>query len=453
MGTIERLLKGTIFCLMLVFILLVSTTYTIDIRFQSATVGWLSACRVLLLFAAAAYLFTVRDRLRATIDGVTIVLVTIIAAGAGAGLLGAASWSDYFHGAFQYAFMLAFYLIGRDTPRSGIDRRQLRAASIAALSGYAIAAVLYALTPGLHSGAYSFQPNLALLPLAGGWGTPVSAAAGMLILIGNKRAVFLGAAFIIAALSVREFERRRGTFGDAVRIAATLALAPAIAAAATIALLSAQLPLVSTVSARFSTAPSFVNTVNTDAKVLAAGPTEASPASGTGTLTQVTGRVANPSPLSPTTPNVAAEARIDPMVRLTGARNVEVTAVWREISATSTRLLFGAGLGAGFDVDYISPNDYQPVHFRRDQADLMPAHIALTSGAPLAIAFSVALFAIFSRVFLQLGKLDRIDRTLALFALGLSLDVLLGFAATNPIIWSAIGYVSTLAVRPARAQR
>jgi hypothetical protein len=136
------------------------------------------------------------------------------------------------------------------------------------------------------------------------------------------------------------------------------------------------------------------------------------------------------------------EADLDPMLRLTSARNVEVEAVWRLINSAPMGLLIGAGLGSKFEMKYISPNDYQAVSFMRDQADIMPGHIAMTSGLPLSILFTVVLFVVFWRIFVRLDELQEIDRTLAIFSLSLTLDLLLGFNGTNPVTWSAIGYAT-----------
>src|SRR4051812_38316210 len=108
--------------------------------------------------------------------------------------------------------------------------------------------------------------------------------------------------------------------------------------------------------------------------------------------------------------------------------------------STPAGVLFGAGFGSEFQVSYISPNDYSPVSFWRDQADLMPVHIALTSGFVLAVLFPVTLFWNFWRMFLRLGLLERIDETMVIFCLGLTLDLLWGFPATNRVIGWATGY-------------
>jgi hypothetical protein len=78
--------------------------------------------------------------------------------------------------------------------------------------------------------------------------------------------------------------------------------------------------------------------------------------------------------------------------------------------------------------------------YRRFQADVMPVHLAITSGVPLSLLFTVSLTAGLWRMFLRLGQLAPMDRTLALFVLSLTLDIAVGFNATNPIIWASVGY-------------
>jgi hypothetical protein len=409
----KRLLDG-VFCLMLVYILLASTTYTMDIYFKANTVGWLTACRVSLLIAGVLFLVSVRATLVRAIDPIAVIAIAIIVVGGIVGLLGNADWPAYLRHGFQYVFLLVFYLIGRIVARYGILPWQMTVACVTVLLGYTIATIFYLLVPGLHSGAYSFQPDLALLPIAYNASYFMSAAAIILILIGNKRAIFLSACFCIAAIATEWALRRTGGVRPAIRMAATLALMLAAATGAIAILSELQIPLVSMVADRFSTAPTFVNT-DTKARM----------------------------EQSQTSPGKAGpvESDVDPIARLTSARNVEVEAVWRLIKS---HILTGAGFGSGFEVKYLSPNDYQPVSFWRDQADLMPVHVAMTSGVPLSILFIAAFFMASIRVFSRLNKLENIDKTIALFALCLSLDIFFGFIGTNPVLWSAIGYATMI---------
>jgi hypothetical protein len=60
----------------------------------------------------------------------------------------------------------------------------------------------------------------------------------------------------------------------------------------------------------------------------------------------------------------------------------------------------------------------------------------------LAILFPMVLFINFGRMFLRLERLPDIDRTVVIFSLSLTLDLVFGFTGTNPIIWSSIGYAT-----------
>jgi hypothetical protein len=141
-------------------------------------------------------------------------------------------------------------------------------------------------------------------------------------------------------------------------------------------------------------------------------------------------------------PPVPRKPQVDFLTRFTSARNVEAESVWRVLNETPFGPWLGAGLGATFKVSYTSPNDFKPVAFERDQADVLPVHLALTSGIPLAIAFCILLLYLCWRTFAALGELQRPDLTLAIFALSVLPDVVLGFNATNPIIWGTFGYAS-----------
>jgi hypothetical protein len=441
-NVIQRRLLDGILCLLLSYILLVSTTYTADYYFGAKLVVWLTACRVLLLIAGAGFLISVRTTLIQEVDAIAIVLMAIILVGGAVGLFGPADWPAYLRHGFQYVFVLVFYLIGRIVARYGIPPWQMTAACAAVVSGYTIATILYCLTPGLHSGAYSFQPNLALLPVAYNVSYLLSAAAFLLILIGNKRTVFLGACFCIVTLGTDWVSRRMGGVRPAIRVAAILLLTPTLAAVVTAILSVSQLPLISMVANRFSANPSFVNT-NEKPQI---GQRRSSPTAGIDPSSVPP--YAQTQSKSPDEPEEIrrSESSVDPIVRLTSARNLEVEAVWRLIKP---RVLTGAGFGSGFEVKYISPNDYRPVSFWRDQADFMPAHVAMTSGALLSVLFTGALVLAFWKVFLRVGELRDIDRTVSLFALSVALDILLGFAGTNPVAWSAVGYAIVIS-RPHR---
>ncbi|MGY4364319.1 hypothetical protein ACVW1A_000384 [Bradyrhizobium sp. LB1.3] len=138
-------------------------------------------------------------------------LIAVITTGAVSGLFIGKEWFSYFRHAFQYGFLFAFYLFGRELALRPIPRISIKLISVTILLGYAIATILYAATPGLHSGGYSFQPNLALLPVAsslssGNW---LGALAGTsIIVIGNKRAVYVGLAIMLATYLAFRVSRR-----------------------------------------------------------------------------------------------------------------------------------------------------------------------------------------------------------------------------------------------------
>ena len=268
------------------------------------------------------------------------------------------------------------------------------------------------MTPTMQAGAYSFQPNLALLPLAqnGSWIT--SALSALVIIIGNKRAVFVGGCFCVAVLIV--FAVSKGRRGMLAKAAAILALSPVIALATTLGLAGLNhigVPIVGIVVDRFSPAPSFSPTAVQSAH----------PEKSIEDIKQL-------------------EANVDPMLRLTSARNIEAMAVWNLLQNKRAGLLIGAGLGSRFEVDYTSPNDYQHVSFVRDQADVMPVHIAMTSGVPLAALFTVVLVWAFVKLLLRLDRFSGIEGAIALFSISLVPDTLLGFNGTNPLVWAAAGY-------------
>ncbi|MGY4364318.1 hypothetical protein ACVW1A_000383 [Bradyrhizobium sp. LB1.3] len=118
---------------------------------------------------------------------------------------------------------------------------------------------------------------------------------------------------------------------------------------------------------------------------------------------------------------------MDPIVRLTSARSVEVQKLWDVVKRSPAEALFGQGFGAKFTVNYISPNDYEVVKFDRAQADLEPVQIALTSGLPLAILFTSILCGIVAMAFVRITMVRGVDFTIALFSIGSLLDTLLGF--------------------------
>ena len=451
---VQKVLLWMFFGLMIAFVLAFTISYTLDMYtyHNSNAVALLSAGRIILLVVGTAYLWTVRENLGNAVDAFSIILVAVILVGAATGLFNQSDWLSYLRHGFQYACMLVFYLVGRDLSRRNVPKPVFITIFIAILFGYTIATILYAATPGLQSGSYSFQPNLALLPLAYNGSAIMSAISIALIIVGNKRAVFVGASFCIATLVVLALTKRRGRRGLLVRTTAILALTPAIAISTALTLSGLQIPLVGMVANRLSPAPSFVNTdtkaAMTDLVTKPLGdPTP--PPYGTGTSTdQNSAKRSAEAPAERTiTPERReeirkGEANVDPLLRLTGARNVELVSVWRLLKSRPLGLLAGAGFGSAFAMEYISPNDYEPVNYVREQADVMPVQIALTSGLPLAVLLTAALLFSLLRMYMHLAALQPMGRTFSLFCLSTTLDIIFGFNATNAVIWVSVGYAT-----------
>lgn len=413
---------------MIAFILTYSIGYTLDISYHINTVVCLTASRVALLFVATVYLWTVRRNLPYLFDALSLTAGGIILVGAISGLFNHSDWTSYLRHGFQYSCLLAFYLAGRDLACRKISKAALIVIFITIVAGYTVATILYAGTPGLHSGSYSFQPNLALLPLAYNGGAVMSAASAILILIGNKRAVFVGACLCVAALITLFMTKSRGGSSLPIRASSTFAMALMIGVAVTSILSSVQIPLLGMVAKRISFSPSFIDT-NTNSRL-----TDSAPRSADDDNKNVTAQ--------------QKEATVVPLVRWTSARNVEVEAVARLLNSRPIGALVGAGFGSQFEMDYISPNNYERVLYAREQADVMPAHIAMTSGWPLSIFFTAILVVLLWRMFARLDALQHMDRTFALFSVSLFLDILLGFNGTNALVWTSVGYATMRTLKP-----
>ena len=415
-------LLAALLALLIGCILIFTIGYTLEYRVDVDIKRWLTGCRIALFAAACSYLWLARAEVRRLFDPFALCLTAVIAIGAVSGLFHDKEWFTYFRHAFQYAFLLAFYLIGRELALRPIPPIAVRMISWAILCGYAIAIVVYVATPGLHSGSYSFQPNLALLPFASGLSSGswlMSLAASLIVVVGNKRAVYVGLAIMMAVhLSLRLDKRwSQGIFARLVIVGVT---APVIAIAfgAAVSLLTSWMSLyvsVPTVVDRFTLHPTFNHGL------------DATRAEGNLNLGLKRG-----------------EATVDTMVRLTSARSVEVYTVWNMVNRSPGQALFGHGFGSEFTVSYISPNDYEPVRFVRDQADLAPVQVALTSGLPAAVIFTVMLCGMVAVIFARIGSVAGTGLTIALFSIGSLLDTLLGFHATNPVCWIALGIASRL---------
>ena len=138
----------------------------------------------------------------------------------------------------------------------------------------------------------------------------------------------------------------------------------------------------------------------------------------------------------------SSEPRVDPIVRFTSARNIELETVWEVARQSPVEAIFGRGFGTQFTMKYISPTEHRLLQYDRDQADLAPVHIALTSGIPLAAVFTVLYCGMLLMVFVRIGQVEGSDRALAMFSISMALDVMLGFNPTNPLCWLALGAIS-----------
>lgn len=440
MTTVQKTLLKALYCLLLIFILLATISFTFDLAYRSSTVPFLTACRVALIFAGSGFLWVDRARLVESLDLISASLIAIIVLGTFTGLFAHGDWFGYLRHGFQYCFMLVFYLLGRNLARYPIPAAAMNIVCISILFGYAIATVFYSETRGLQTGSYSYQPNLALLPLALNSSAIMSVTSFLTMLIGNKRAVLLGTCFCLAALIVLSITRHKGVPRFPYSSAAILGLSPIILVCITMTL-----SLITKTSAWLDSSSSSPPSSNSSGSPSSAPSKPNAP--------PLIGMIGNRFSAEPSFVDTSGakrsdaelkrlEAGIDPMLRLTGARNVEAESVWHLIKDAPLGILLGAGFGSQFEVNYISPNNYEPVRFMRDQADVMPTHIALTSGLPLAMIFSFGVLASLGRLFLRLEKLSGVDRALAIFSVSLTVDILLGFNGTNPMIWGPIGYIT-----------
>ncbi|MBR0875022.1 hypothetical protein JQ633_32010 [Bradyrhizobium tropiciagri] len=402
-----RFLDRALLFLLIGFALVFSVSYTFEYVTHIKAVWLLTTLRCVLLFTGCCYLFVRRDELAGSLDAFSGCFIAIILVGALSGLHAGIDWFGYLRHGFQYAVLLTFYLVGRTLGTRPIPLAVLKVFSFAILAGYLIAAVMYAMTPGLQSGSYSFQPNLALLPVSFSltMGKPLITLVGSaLVIFGNKRAVYLGLAVVFSVALALWLIRREQPYR---RIAVVCVAVPVISFALGFVVLKigtmTKVPVVTSVVDRFSPAPTF----NGGSEVSA-----------------------------------AKEATVDPIVRITSARSTEAESVWEKERHGWASALFGLGLGSRFVVNYISPNDYKPVEIDREQADLAPVHVALTSGLPLGLLFTVVYGGMLLLMFLRLSDADDATRVLAVFCIGLVFDTMLGFNPTNPVTWLALGIVS-----------
>lgn len=411
-GSTRRLVLRILFGLLFVYILIFTISYTLEYQVNFDFVRFLTGTRIMLLAVGGCYLWLIRENLVELLDPFAACLLLIIVSGALSGLLDQKDWLTYFRHFFQYAFLLAFYLLGRDVACRSVPEGAVKILSSAILCGYMVATAIYVATPGLQLGGYSFQPNLALLSVASSLATSnwVGSVVGCLVVvIGDKRAVYLGLSLIIAVYIAVIINRRshRTKFERlAIIVVGTPIVSLGLGVVVTAlgwAMMSYGNVRVATVVERFTLEPTY----NGGAEATAAN-----------------------------------EAKVSPLVRLTSARNIEAEAVWNLVSKSPYQALFGNGFGSKFTVRYISPNNYKPVEFSRDQADLAPVHVALTSGLPLAIVFTVLLSGLIFASLIKVWTAVGVDLTMTLFSIGTFVDSLLGFQATNPLCWMALGIVS-----------
>ncbi|MCA6121825.1 hypothetical protein J6500_07915 [Bradyrhizobium sp. WSM 1704] len=414
------------------YVLIFCVAYTLDYRLPIDSVRMLTFLRCVLLFAACCYLIALRRKLAACLDPFAACILAIIVVGAVSGLFGGADRFAYLRHAFQYSFLLAFYLVGREIGTRPIREPAVKFLSIAILTGYAIAAVTFALTPGLQSGSYSYQPNLALLAVsygasAGRW--IMVALGSLLIIIGNKRAVYLALALLLAIALALRLERKPSW---QLRTVVVAMAAPAIGFVLAFIVLQVSMllgaPTASSVVARFNVESTLY------------GDTEGTEVPGTARAPE--GSQAPTSANSMRKESSPQKPKVDPIVRFTSARNIEFEAVWEMARQGPAEAVFGRGLGSQFTMKYISPTEHKLLQYDRDQADVAPVHIALTSGIPLAAVFTALYCGMLLMIFVRIDQVEGADRALAMFSISIALDVMLGFNPTNPLCWLALGAIS-----------
>lgn len=410
----QRWLRQMLLALLVAYVLLFTICYTLEFRVELGSVLWLTESRVALLCVAGLYLMLARPHFMQVFDPFALCILAAIITGLISGLLTSSSWFIYFRQLFQYSFLLVFYLVGRELSSHKISTRSMNWVSIAILVGYAVASAIFLATPGLHSGSYSFQPNLALLPVAwalalGNWLFVLLGT--VLVVLGNKRAVYVGLSLMIAIyIAIRVQRNRKATMLERIALVGLFAPMIGVLLGGAVYLFTWSLDSVAKVSVptvveRFTVAPTFNGGADAESRP-------------------------------------EGEIKVDSLVRLTSARSVEFLAVWEIVTSSAQKVLLGQGFGSSFTVKYFSPNDYAPVQFERIQADLAPVQIALTSGIPLACAFVILLLGMTFSIFLKVDTLSRLDTAIALFSIGLLLDTLLGFHPTNPLCWLALGIAS-----------
>jgi hypothetical protein len=424
---LERLLLWSIAAGLFIYAAVFSISYTADFHFGVNSVVLLTVTRCALLALCAAYLTCIARAVPAAMDTFSIIILMVSVTGAIVGLFSQWDWSTYFRQGFQYGFLFAFYVFGRSLGSAELPRKPLSLFCVTVLIAYSLAIAIYAMTPGLHSGSYSYQPNLALLPLSSAISSGQIASSLLaiaVIAVGNKRAVLLGACLIVAIVCARAIAKRQPQRGAIFRYALIAVLWPAITFSSSFVistLSSIGLPLL-TVGDRFTTNSTFTSFE----------PAPSAAAQNERLIARAT-----------------KESRVDPVLRFTSGRNIEVAAIWRLLGSTSPLgIVAGAGLGAKYEMVYTSPATYEHVRFWRDQADLLPIHVAMTSGVPLALAMFGVFILMNLRMLSKLQKQEGTALVVLLYVLGSVPDTVLGFNPTNPIPWAALGFVSMRVLGP-----
>mgnify|MGYP002393355069 CR=1 FL=1 len=303
-----------------------------------------------------------------------------------------------------------FYLLGRCVGTKEFETKVLFAASIVALAAYSIGAILYALVPGLHSGAYSLQPNSANIALSTGivLNNPYLAGWAMVIIaIGNKRAVLLGACLILTISIVERILAHKPKTKWIIHLLLMAAIFPVLSTISIGAMTSLSkmgVPMLSVADRSISALET--HAANDDVKL-----------------------------------SINKED-YDQILHLTSGRHIEVISVWRLLNQSPLGTLVGAGFGSKFKMEYVSPADGSLVAFERDQADFLPAHVAMTSGLPVAILMTLALIYFWLRLLPSSRTAKGSDLIILLFFLGSLTDTGLGFNPTNPTTWAALGYLT-----------
>jgi hypothetical protein len=414
----ERTLETTVL-LMVLFALLFPMVWTLDITLKIATVPVLTGVRVLSLLSCLACLAAFAHRIPGGLrDPVLVVFGLLFVSAAFVGLLNRNNVDAFLRQAFGHVFMAAFYCFGKLVYLQAPREKVLRLLSTVVLAGYSVALLLYLRTPGLHSGAYSYAPGLALLSLAYCMVTDSfvgTILAALLIVFGNKRADLLGASLIIAFYVVDMFVRRQGPEERGAFAVKKLAALAVVFVAVSVLVIQGLSELSTlgvphlAVADRFALKPAL---------------------RGRGGYLLV-----RPAP--------QVRGKTNWVSRFTSGRDAEFRAVSESLLEAPLGHVIGKGFGGTFEMNYLSPYTGDVVLFERTSADVLLAHLGLVNGYPAGLVFLTVLLYVHLRIAVRSHRYGRYPYVFALFFSGFLLDVSLGFVQTNPFYWTALGFLRT----------